>query len=96
MYYVLSKIGILLVKKLALQSCHSNKNTFNTGVISAKDILQMQQYSHSLKHYITIAPCSIVPIILHKFHNSIGHQEPSVLSRPYKYLIGSLNYVKML
>ena len=49
-YSVQSKSRTLLVKKLALQSHHGNKNTSNTIIISADDILQKQQYIHGLKH----------------------------------------------
>ena len=70
---MLTKSGILLVKKLALQSHNSSKNIFNTVVISIDGILQKQQYGHSLKHDVTIAQCCIEPIILHKFHNFKGH-----------------------
>ena len=40
----------------------------------ADGILQKQQFIHGLKHDITIALNSIVPIIYHKFHNCKGHQ----------------------
>ena len=61
-------------KKIASQSNHSNKNIFNTVIISADGILQKKQYIHGLKHNVTLAPCSIVPIILHKSKNSKGHR----------------------
>ena len=43
-------------------------------VISASGILQRQQYVHGSKHDITIALHSLVPVILHEFHNCKGHQ----------------------
>ena len=61
-------------RNLALQSHHSNKNTFDMVVISAGSILQKQHYVHGLKHDITIAPGPIVPINLSEFHNCKGHQ----------------------
>ena len=55
-------------KKLGLQ-CHcGNKNTFKTAAISADGILQKEQYFNGLKYDMTI-----VPVILHEFHNSKGH-----------------------
>ena len=42
-------------------------------MISADGLLQKQQYIHGMKHDVIIA-CSIIPIILHEFHNSKDHQ----------------------
>ena len=42
--------------------------------MSANDTLQKQQYIHVLKHDIIIAQHSLVPTILHEFHDSKGHQ----------------------
>ena len=61
-------------KNLTLQFNSGNKNTSNMVVISADSTLQKQQCIHGLKHDVTIAPCSIVPIVLHEFHNCKGHQ----------------------
>ena len=33
-----------------------------------------QQYIHGLQNDITIALCSLVPTILHEFHDPKGHQ----------------------
>ena len=42
-------------------------------MISPDGLLQ-KQYVHELKYDVTIAPHSIIPIILHEFHNWKGHQ----------------------
>ena len=42
--------------------------------ISTDGILQKQQYICGLKIDITMAPYSIVPVILYEFHNCKGHQ----------------------
>ena len=42
--------------------------------MSANGILHKQQYIHGLKHDIIIVPHSLVPTILHEFHDSKGHQ----------------------
>ena len=62
-------------RTLAAQSQYKNKNSFNSVMISPDGFLQKQQYIHGLKHDIVIALHSIVPTILHEFHNSKGHQE---------------------
>ena len=54
---------------------YSNKNSFNSVTVSARGILQKHQYIHWLQHDVAIAPCSLLPMILHKFHDSKGHQE---------------------
>ena len=41
---------------------------------SPDGLLQKQQYVHGLKYDVTVAPHSIVPIILYEFHNSKRHQ----------------------
>ena len=61
-------------RKLASQMHHGNKISFKSVIMSENDILQKQQYIYSLKHDITIAPCSLVPTTLHEFHDSKGHQ----------------------
>ena len=43
-------------------------------MISTDGLLQKQQYIHGLKHDIVEAAHSIVPTILHEFHNLKGHQ----------------------
>ena len=43
-------------------------------MISTDGLLQKQQYICGLKHDIVVAPCSIVPKILHEFHYSKGHK----------------------
>ena len=61
-------------RNLAAQSHCKNRNSFNSVMISDDGLLQKQQYVHGLKHDVIIAPHSIIPIILHEFHNSKGHQ----------------------
>ena len=61
--------------KLALQIHHGNKSSFKSVTMSKSGILQKHQYDHGLEHDIIIAPCSLVPTILHEFHDSKGHQE---------------------
>ena len=60
-------------KKLASQIYHGDKNSSKSFTLSADGVLQMHGYIHGLKHYITIAPHSLVPIILHVFYDSQGH-----------------------
>ena len=60
--------------EFASQSHCGNKNTSYTVVISANGILQQEQYIHCLKHDVTIALHSIVPLILHEFYNCKYHQ----------------------
>ena len=43
-------------------------------MIYADGLLQKQQYIHILKHNVIMAPQSIIPIILHEFQTSKGHQ----------------------
>ena len=61
-------------KKLASKLCHSKKSSFKSVIMSTNGILQKQQYTHGLKHDITIAPYSLVPTILYELHDSKGHQ----------------------
>ena len=61
-------------KKLVSQLCHSIKSSFKSVKMSENGILQKQQNMHGLKHDITVAPCSLVPTILHEFNDSKGHQ----------------------
>ena len=61
-------------KKLASQLHCSNKGSFKLVIMSANGILQKQQYFYGLKHDVTIAPHSLVPTILHEFHDSKGFQ----------------------
>ena len=61
-------------RKVAAQSYHKNRNSFNLVIISADSLLLKQQYIYVLRHDGIIAPHSVVPIILHEFHNSKGHQ----------------------
>ena len=62
-------------RNLAAQSHCKNKNIFNPVMISLDGLLQKkQQYVYGLKYDITVAPCSVVPVNLHEFHNSKGHQ----------------------
>ena len=42
--------------------------------MSVNGILQKQQYIHASKHDVTIAPCSLLPTIIHEFNVSKGHQ----------------------
>ena len=51
---------------------------FKSITMSASGTLQKHQYIHGLQHNVTIAPCSSVPTILHEFHFSKGHREPSI------------------
>ena len=60
--------------KLVSQLCHNNKSSFKSVKISANHILQKQQYIHGLKHGVTIAPGSLIPSILHEFHDCKDHQ----------------------
>ena len=57
-----------------MQSHHKNKKSFNSVMNSADGILQKQQYIHGLKHDVIIVPHSLVPVILHEFYNSKGHE----------------------
>ena len=42
-------------------------------IMSASGILQKNS-SHTLKHDVTVSPHSLVPTILHEFHDSKSHQ----------------------
>ena len=61
-------------KTLVPQICHSNKNSSKSFTLSADGVLQKHQYIHGLQHDVTIARHSLVPTILHGFHDSKGHQ----------------------
>ena len=61
-------------RNLVAQLHHKDKNTFNPVMISSDGLLQKQHYVHRLKYDVTIAPHSVVPVILYEFHNSKGHQ----------------------
>ena len=63
-----------MCRKPASQICHGNKSSFKSVIMSVSGILQKQQYVHGLQHDVTIAPHSLVPTILHEFHDSKGHQ----------------------
>ena len=65
---------VMSCRSLAAQSHHKNKNTFNPVIISPDGLLQKQQYVHGLKHDVTTALNSIIPVILHEFQNSKRHQ----------------------
>ena len=43
-------------------------------MISTAGLLQKLWYIHGSKHDVNIAPCFFIPLILHEFHNSKGHQ----------------------
>ena len=43
-------------------------------MISTDDLLQKQQYVHGVKHDVIVALCSIIPTILHEFHNVKSHK----------------------
>ena len=58
---------------LAAQSHHKNRNSSNLVMISADGLLQKEQYILGLKS-VVVAPYSVIPTILHEFHNSKGHQ----------------------
>ena len=60
---------------LATESYINNKNSFNLVMISPDGLLQKQQYVHGIRYDDTIAQHSIVPVILHEFHNSKGYPE---------------------
>ena len=51
-----------------------NNSSFDTAIMSANGILQKQQYIHGSEKEITRAPHSLVPTILHEFHDSKCHQ----------------------
>ena len=63
-----------MYKNLASQIHHSNKNYLKLFTLSRDGVLQKHQYIHGLEHAVTIAPCALVPTILHEFHDSKGHQ----------------------
>ena len=63
-----------MCKKLAMQLCHSNKNSSKSFNLSADGVLQKYQHIHGLQHDVAIAPHSLVPTILHEFYDSKGHQ----------------------
>ena len=73
MLYIEQKWDIMC-RKLVSQLCHSKKSSFKSVIIIASGILQKHQYLHGLKHDVTIAACSLVPTILHQFHDSKGHK----------------------
>ena len=60
--------------------------------MSANGILQKQQYTHGLKHNVNIAPHSLVPTILHEFHDSKNHEGAICNLGVYEDPIGELNY----
>ena len=60
--------------KLSSHICLGNKSNFKPVIMSASGILQQQEYFHGLKHDVTIASHSLVPTILHEFHDSKGHE----------------------
>ena len=74
-------------KKVVPQTCHGNKSSLLSVTSSASGILQKHQYVHGLQHGVTIAPCSLLPTVLHEFHDSKGHQETihtfEAIQRPY-------------
>ena len=63
-----------MCKKLAFQICHRNKNSSKSFTLSANGVLQKHQHIHGFQHDVTIELCSLVPTILHEFHDSTGHQ----------------------
>ena len=50
------------------------KTNISSVTVSVGGILQNHQCIHGLQHDVTIAQCSLVPTILHEFHDSKGHQ----------------------
>ena len=62
-------------RHLAAQSHRKNKNSFNVVMISPDCLLQKQQYIHGLRYDVTIIPYSIIPVILHEYHNSKEYQD---------------------
>ena len=52
-------------RNLAAQSYFKNRNRFNPVMISPDGLLQ--KHIHGLKYYVTIAPCSVVPLFPHEF-----------------------------
>ena len=64
----------IMCRKLASQLCQGYKSSFKSVIMSLNGILQRQQYMYSLKHDVTMAPCSLVSTILHEFHDSEDHQ----------------------
>ena len=63
-----------MCKKLASQIYCSNKNSSKSFTLSADGVLQKHQCINGLQYDMTIAPCSLIPTILHEFHDSKGHQ----------------------
>ena len=63
----------IMCRKLAPQLHHGNNSNFQSAILSVNGILQKNQYIHGLKHDITIAPNSLLPNVLHEFHDSKGH-----------------------
>ena len=52
----------------------TRRNTIKPVMISSDGFLQKQQHVCGLKYDATVAPNSIVSIILHELYNSKGHQ----------------------
>ena len=67
--------------KLALQICHINKNSSKSFALSADGVLQKNQYIHFLQYDITIVPSSLLPTILHEFHDLKVFKEPFICLR---------------
>ena len=63
-----------MCRQLASQISYGNKSSFQSTIMSTSGIPQKHKYIHGLQHVINIAPCSLVPTILHKFYDSKGHQ----------------------
>ena len=59
-------------RKLLSQLHHGNKSSFKSAIMS--EIRSYKKYIHGIKHDVTIAPWSLVLMILHEFHDCKGHQ----------------------
>ena len=54
------------------------QNSFKPFMISPNGLLEKQQYIHELKYDVTIAPHSVIPVILHESHNSKGQKGTTI------------------
>ena len=61
-------------RDVAAQAHCKNRNSFTPAMISTAGLLQQQQYIYGLKHDVVVAPCTVIPTILHEFNNLKGNQ----------------------
>ena len=64
-------------------------------MISPDGFLKKQKI-HGLRYDVTIAPCSILLLVLHEFHNSKGHQGKYIYLRQLEDSASGLKYAKIL